>query len=316
MTELSIIIVNWNGGELLRRCITRIAQAPPSLAYEIVVVDNASSDESVSWLRSDDVAASLAPATLHVIENSENVGFGRANNQAIASSHGSLVFLLNADTEVLPGAMDTLIATLRGDAHIAACGPRLLNTDGSLQPSAWRNPPTPWEIVIAGVGLWRLIPRRARGELLLGRHWDHARRRAVPMLFGAALLAKRAVFSELGGLDERFHMYGEDNEWCLRVTRAGWQVVFEPAASVVHHGSQFSLRRWGDRERLRVQLDSYFRFQRVCLSRRHRVGNLLAGCFVMAAHWVWRRLRRQPVDEAALILEMSLADLKRTVREP
>jgi GT2 family glycosyltransferase len=230
--------------------------------------------------------------------------------QSIAAQQ--LLFLLNADTEVLPGAVDMVTATLRAGEHIGACGPRLLNADGSLQPSVWRNPSTPWEIIIAGVGLWRLIPRRTRGELLLGRHWDHASRRTVPMLFGAAILAKRAVFSEVGGFDERFHMYGEDHEWCLRVTRAGWQIVFEPSARVVHHGSQFSLRRWGSRERLGVQLDSYFRFQRLALSRRHRIGNLLAVCFVTALHWVWRRLRGQSTDDVALTLTMHLADLKRS----
>ena len=107
-----------------------------------------------------------------------------------------------------------MIACLNSDERIGACGPRLLNTDGSLQHSVWRNPPTAWEIIVNGVGLWRLIPRSLRGSLLLGGHWDHATRRSVPMLFGAAILARRKMIDEVGGLDERFHMYGEDYEWC------------------------------------------------------------------------------------------------------
>jgi len=313
--ELSIVIVNWNGGELLRRCIESILRAPPRLPYEIVVVDNASSDGSVRWLRSSDLADRLAGVALHVIENADNVGFARANNQAIARTQGPLVCLLNPDAEVLPGALDTLVATLRAGADIGACGPRLLNTDGSLQPSVWRNPPTPWEIVVAGLGLWRLMPRRARGEWLLGRHWDHARRRTAPVLFGAAILVKRAVFSQVGGFDERFHMYGEDDEWCLRVRRGRWRLVFEPSASVVHHGSRLSLLRWGSLGKLRVQLEGNFRFQRVCLSRPHRVANLLAMCLVAALQWVWRRARRRPTAETALILATSLAELGRTGRE-
>jgi GT2 family glycosyltransferase len=309
--ELSIVIVNWNGGRLLRRCIESIAQSPPSVAYEIVVVDNASSDGSVGWLGSDDPKAALAGATLRVIANRENVGYGRANNQAIAESQASLVLLLNADTEVRPGALDTLVATLGAHPRAAACGPRLLNTDGSLQPSVWPNPPTPWEIIVAGLGLWRLVPPRARGEWLLGRHWDHARRRIVPGLFGAALLVRRPVFSRVGGFDERFHMYGEDDEWCLRVRRAGWRLLFEPSAVVVHHGGRFSERRWGSGERRRVQLESYFRFQRLCLSHPHRVANLLAGALVAALHWGWRRLRGRPAGDAGLTLAMSLAELKR-----
>jgi hypothetical protein len=313
--ELTVVIVNWNGGELLRRCIRSLAEAPPSVTYEIVVVDNASEDDSVTWLRSDEVGALLGGAALRVIENAENVGFGTANNQAIAGSHAPLLFLLNPDTEVSPGAIDTLTTTLQSDARIGACGPRLLYADGSLQPSVWCNPPTPWEMVISGAGLWRLIPRRIRGEWLLGRHWDHARRRVVPMLFAAAVVVKRSVFEAVGGFDERLYMYAEDNEWCLRVTRAGWQLMFEPAAAVVHHGSHFSLRRWGSREKLRVQLESSLRFQRFSLSRRHRVANLAAGCFVMALQRWGRRLRRKPTDDVALCLEMYLADLKRTLRE-
>jgi GT2 family glycosyltransferase len=110
-------------------------------------------------------------------------------------------------------------------------------------------------------------------------------------------------------------MYAEDNEWCLRVTRAGWRLVFEPAAAVVHHGSHFSLRRWGSREKLRRQLESALRFQRLSLSRRHRIANLAAGCLVMTLHG-WRgRLGRQPTGDVALCREMYLADLKRTLRE-
>jgi GT2 family glycosyltransferase len=313
--ELSIIIVNWNGGELLRRCLQSVAQHPPSLPYEIVVVDNASSDESVNWLRSAEVAALLGDVPLHLIENAENVGFSRANNQAIAARTAPLLFLLNPDTEVLPGAIDTLIATLRSGARIGATGPRLLNKDGTLQHSVWRNPPAPWEIIISGTGLWRLIPHRMRGHLLLGGHWDHATRRVAPMLFGAAILARREMIDEVGGLDERFHMYGEDNEWCLRITRAGWQLVFEPAATIIHYGGQFSLQRWGSREKLRVQLNSYFDFQRRCLSRSHMLANLLAGCLVMSAHKLWRGLRHRPADDVALVLAMHWANLKRMLRE-
>jgi GT2 family glycosyltransferase len=203
---------------------------------------------------------------------------------------------------------------MRRDEQIAVCGPRLLNSDGSLQPSAWRNPPAAWEIVVSGLGLWRLIPARIRGELLLGGHWDHASRRAVPMLFGAALLVRRRVVEAVGGLDERFHMYAEDNEWCLRITRAGWQVVFEPAATIVHHGAQFALQRWSNQERLRVKLRSYFDFQRYALSRTQVVRNLIAGCAVSGAQHLWRTLCRRGGGDADIVFAMHVADLKRVLR--
>ncbi len=307
-------MVNWNGGELLRSCLKSIAQYPPGVPYDIIVVDNASRDESVNWLRSAEVAALLGSVQLHIIENTENVGFSRANNQAIAASQAAMLFLLNPDTEVLSGAIDTLLATLRSGPHVGACGPRLLNTDGTLQPSVWRNPPTPWEIIVSGLGLWRLIPKKLRGELLLGGHWDHARRRVAPMLFGAAMMVKREVIEQVGGLDERFHMYAEDTEWCLRINRAGWQLLFEPCAVVTHHGSQFSLLRWGNLGKLRVQFESFFQFQRYSLSRPHVIANLLAGCLVMSGQSVWRKLRRQPAPEVSLMLQLYAADLKRELR--
>jgi len=313
--ELSIIIVNWNGGKLLRSCFRSIAQAPPSVSFDIVVVDNASSDDSVAWLRSAEVAALLPGIKIHVIENAENAGFSKANNQAIAYSDASMLLLLNPDTEVTSGAIDTMVACLHSDERIGACGPRLLNTDGSLQPSVWRNPPTAWEIVISGIGVWRLIPRRLRANLLLGGHWDHARRRDVPMLCGAAILAKRKMVDEVGGLDERFHMYGEDYEWCLRITRAGWQLIFEPAASVTHHGGQFSLQRWSNLDKLRVQMNAGFQYNRYSLSRSHSIANLLATCFVSFFQKSWYRLRGRPAEAAQIIFDLHLADLKRTLSE-
>lgn len=313
--ELSIIIVNWNGGELLRSCLRSIAQAPPSIPYDIVVVDNASSDESVAWLRSAEVATLLPGIAVHVIENADNTGFSKANNQGIASSQAPMLFLLNPDAEVTPGAIDALIACLHSNDQIGACGPRLLNTDGSLQHSVWRNPPTAWEIIVGGVGFWRLIPRRLRGRLLLGGHWDHATRRAVPMLFGAAILARRAMIDQVGGLDERFHMYGEDDEWCLRMTRAGWHLMFEPGAAVVHHGGQLTGLRWDGVEKLRVKLRASFDFQHRCLSRRQVVANLLAGWLTTTALRLWRTLRQVSTREDAITQEMYWAELKRTLTE-
>ncbi len=312
--ELSIIIVNWNGGELLRSCLKSIAQAPPSVSYDIVVVDNASADQSVAWLRSAEVATLLPGIDVHVIENLDNAGFARANNQAFAYTSAPLLFLLNPDTELTAGAIDALIACLESDPAIGASGPRLLNTDGSLQPSVWRNPPTAWEILVTGLGLWRLIPRALRGRLLLGGHWNHATRRTVPILFGAAVLARREMIDEVGGLDERFHMYGEDYEWSLRITRAGWQLIFEPAAAVMHHGGQFSLQRWSSMEKLRVQMDAGFQFNRYCLTRGQSIANVAATCFVSFVQKSWYKLRERPAEAAEIIWEVHLAELKRLLR--
>jgi GT2 family glycosyltransferase len=313
--ELSIIIVNWNGGHLLRCCIESLIKYPPGVPYEILVVDNASTDGSIDWLRSKELEERLGNTPLRLIENSDNRGFSKANNQGIALSDAPTLFLLNADAEVTAGAIDRLVSTLKSDEQVGACGPRLLNTDGSLQVSVWRNPPTPWEILLAGSKLHRLLPKHIRGELLLQSHWDHNRRRRVNMLSGAALLVKRRVIEDVGGLDERFHMYGEDNEWCLRVVRAGWVLMFEPDASVVHHGGQSSAKRWDSLEKLRVQLEANFRFQKYCLPRRHAAANILANSFLLFLQRALRKVQGRPAEEVEISLKMHLEGLKRALRD-
>src|SRR2546426_8205974 len=191
--DLSIIIVNWNGRDLLAKCIESIIKHPPSAPYEIVVVDNASTDGSVEWLRAARSDGRLKETNLRLIENAENVGFGRANNIAFSQTDASMLLLLNSDTEVREGAIDRLIETLKSNEKAGGCGPKLLNTDGSLQPSVYRNPPTALEVLLTGLGFHYLLPRRIRAEILLGPYWDHSRRRKVRMLFGAAILLRREV---------------------------------------------------------------------------------------------------------------------------
>ena len=293
--ELSVIFVNWNGGGLLRRAVESVERFPPSLAFEIVVVDNASTDGSREWLRS-------LGGRVRLVENEDNLGFSKANNQGIRSSAAPLVFLLNTDAEVREGTLDKLIETMRADERAGACAPRLVNPDGSLQPSVWRNPPTPWETLLSGLKLYRLIPRRARGRLLLGTFWDHSERRRVPMLPATALLVRRRTIDDVGALDEGFHMYFEDVEWCLRMVRGGWHLVFEPEAVVMHHGGQSALLRWGAGERWRVQLEASLRFQRQCLPAWQVKANLLAHCAVLLFERASRAVRGRPAEDVKAAL--------------
>lgn len=306
--DVSIIIVNWNGGELLRRCIESVVHHPPGAPWEIILVDNASSDNSLEWVRSANLS------NLLLIENEENFGFGKANNLGFKLSSAPLLFLLNNDAEVQPGAMDRLIATINSGARVGACGPRVINPDGSLQVSVWRNPPTPWAMIVGALRLYRLLPRRLSGELLLGHHWDHATRRRVNMLLGAAMLVKREVIEEVGGFDERFHMYAEDFEWCLRVVRGGWEIIFEPEAVVLHHGGQATGKRWLEPERLLANHESSFLFYRISLSWWHNVGNLAVPCLIAVPQLAWRTLRRRPTAEQKLALKFHFAELKKVLR--
>lgn len=293
--ELSIVIVNWNTGELLRKCVESVKRHPPRVPYDLVVVDNASSDGSADFLRARAAGDSGGAGVVRLIENAENVGFARANNIAIAHSKAvPLLFLLNPDTEVRPGAIDALLATLESQPRIGACAPRLLNADGSLQPSVWPMPPTPLYILVDGLRLYRLLPRPLRARWLLGAHWDHATRRPVPCVWAAAMMVKREMIAEVGAFDESFTLFGEDCEWCVRMRRGGWLIYLEPAAEVLHHGGRSALQRWTAGEVVLAKAEANIHYQRRVLGPvRFRV-NQLAYCFVLAMLGLWRTVRRQP----------------------
>lgn len=304
--QLSIIVVNWNGGDFLKRSLESVARFPPQVDYEVVVVDNASTDGSREWLES-------RGDSVRLIANAENVGFGRANNQAFAATEAPLLFLLNSDAEVHEGAIDRLVATLREDERIGAVGPRLINTDGTLQPSVWRNPVTPFEMIITALRLYKLMPRRMRGELLLGFHWDHSERRRARMLSGAALMVRREMIDVVGGFDETFHMYGEDTEWSMRIIRSGWWMIFEPDAIVMHHSGKSTVRRWSNLEKRQKIYEGFFRFQQLHLSRSLAVTNLITGYLLSLGQHAWLALRRQPLEETRLVRRLYATELRRTL---
>jgi N-acetylglucosaminyl-diphospho-decaprenol L-rhamnosyltransferase len=314
-TELSIIIVNWNGGSLLTRCVETIVTSEPRVTYEVVIIDNASSDDSLADLqKSESGARLLANDQLRIFKNSENKGFGAANNQAFDLTDSPFVFLLNLDTEVHPGTIDTLMRTIHSDSLIGACGPKILNPDGTLQISAFFNPPRVWHTILSQLKLYYLLPRGIRGELLLGRHWDHDRQRTVPMLGGAAILARRQMIEEVGGFDERFHMYAEDNEWCWRITRSKWKLVFVPDSVVLHHGGTSSLKRWSSEEKLRVKLEAGFHFEHRVLPRWQLAANQLANYLVVSAQIAGRQVRGIHIPELYLIRDVHREHLKRSLR--
>ena len=311
--EVSIIIVNWNGRDLLRRCLESISSSPFDLTYEVIVIDNASQDNSLELLRKSQASSRLIDeGRLKIVENAENRGFGAANNQAFDLAQSPLIFLLNPDTELLPDAPNQLIKTIRSDRRIGACGPRILNPDGSLQISVWHAPPKAWQILLSNLKLYRLLPQRLRGELLLGGHWRHDRRRPVPMLSGAAILARREMIEEVGGFDERFHVYGEDNEWCWRIRQAGWQLVFEPTATIIHHGGESVKQRWPGLEKLQVTMEASYLFEQHALPRWRLIANQLAYYLTSSLQKAWYRLSGDRRPDVELAQKIHREHLKRS----
>jgi len=226
MQKISIIIVNWNTRELLKRCLTSIAAYPPAVAYEILVVDNASSDGSQQMVREQF-------SQVRLIESAENLGFGRANNVAIQEAQGEYILLLNSDTEVRAGALDSLVRFLNQNPRTGAVGARLLNPDGNLQFSCSPKPTLLREFL----RLFHLPGIRPDGYYPMDE-WDLAAPRQVDVLLGACLMLRASVLAQTGLMDDRFFMYSEEVDMCRRVQRAGWELVWLPQAEVVHYGGQ------------------------------------------------------------------------------
>jgi len=225
--NLSIVIVSWNTAALLRDCLSAIFAAQPPRRLEIIVVDNASGDGSA------DMVAREFPDVL-LIRNTANAGFARANNQGIAASQSAYILLLNSDTLVPPGALTQLIEFMLRQPDAGACGPRLLRLDGQPQAFAFGSDPTPGYLLRRG--LFRLLLRRPLHD------WNTDRIQVVDWVSGACLMVRRTAIEQAGLLDENMFMYFEDNEWCLRIRRAGWKVYYDPTICITHMGGQ-SLRQ-------------------------------------------------------------------------
>ncbi len=232
--KLSIIIVNWNVCELLEACLHSIFNHPPSAPFEIIVVDNASLDDSVSMMKREfpEVA---------VIENSGNPGFAAANNQGIKEARGQYTMLLNPDTRVYADAFDIMLRELDADPSVAACGPEILNPDGSLQMGPGLLPT--FRSLLYGKTILRKTGLFRRHYLeLKKRNFDlnESERGFVNKLSGAAVTVRSEVFNQIGLLDESFFMYYEDTDLFYRIVQAGWKPLYLPDAKITHIGGQSS----------------------------------------------------------------------------
>jgi GT2 family glycosyltransferase len=264
--DLSIVIVNWNTEDLLRACLQSVFAGLGSLEAEVIVVDNASSDGSVAMVQAEFPAVRL-------IETGRNLGFAGGNNVAFRVAQGRIVMLLNTDTlvhgDVLPRAVDWM------DAHpaVGVMGPRVLNADGTVQPSSSAFPSLK-HLAMQTLGLTRI--RWLDSYRMTG--WDRTTEARVEVISGAAMFVRRAAMEEVGLLDEAFFFYGEETDWCHRFARAGWELRFVPIPEITHFGG-------GAAGKLNHKRDVLMTEGTTRLHRKH--GGLVAGltCFaILGAH--------------------------------
>lgn len=250
--RLSIVIVNWQTRAYLVDALSSIYASPPTFDFEVIVVDNASDDGSAQAVRDQFPQVVL-------IDNNDNAGYARGNNQGIEQATGELVLLLNPDVIVPPGTLAGAAAFMKAHPECGAMGPRLVNPDGTLQRSL-RGFPTPAAVCWEALGLSRLFPRSRRFGAYRMTWFAYDREAEVDQPMGTFLLIRRECLSQVGLLDEQFPIFFNEVDWCYRARRAGWRILFTPSVQVTHYGggstSQVSPRMaWESRRSL---LD-YFR---------------------------------------------------------
>lgn len=225
--DVSVIIINWNTRQLLEDCLASLPDSCASHSWEVIVVDNNSTDGSQEMVRQK------FPQT-KLICNSTNVGFAHGNNQGIKASCGRYVSLVNSDVKVLPGCHDKLVEFMDANPQIGISGPRVLNGDMTMQSSC-RRFPSLWNNVCDAFAFRRFFPNSAffAGEHML--YFKHDRLIYPDVLVGCFLFARKKAVDEFGLLDESFFMYGEDVDWCTRCWHSGWKIAFYPDAQAIHY---------------------------------------------------------------------------------
>lgn len=234
--DLSVVVVTWNAKRFVEECFRSITEEVRGLSAEIIAVDNASTDATA------DMIAEGFPE-VKLIRSATNLGFPRGNVVAIeASRPGRYVCLVNPDVRVLPGCFGKLMEYMEKNPTIGVVGPRILNPDGSMQRSCMRAPGV-WNSWCRALALDRTALRRVAvfGGLMM-TDFAHDAARDVDALNGCFLLVRRTAMEEVGLIDDRYFMYGDDIDWCLRFRKAGWRVAFYPDAEAIHYGGGTTAR--------------------------------------------------------------------------
>jgi len=231
--KLSIVIVNYNVKAFLQQALESILKATTSIETEIFVVDNHSVDGSIEMIQSQF-------PQVHLIQNHNNVGFAKANNQAIKKTTGDYIWLLNPDTLVQGDTPEKLIKVMETDEKIGLLGCKILNDDGSLQLACRRSFPTPWVAFTKLMGLATIFPKSKWFGRYNMTHLDPDDAYEVEAISGSCMFIRREALEEVGMLDETFFMYGEDLDWCFRFGRSGWKVYYTPETSIIHYKGESS----------------------------------------------------------------------------
>ena len=295
--DISVAVVSYNTRDLLRVCLRSLLerQAEGEAALEIIVADNGSGDGSPEMVRAE------FPG-VRVLATGGNIGFGRANNAALAGATGRYYCLLNSDAELLPGALSSAMAYLEDSPDVGLVGGQLLWPDGRLQTS-WGDDPN-LSGVLAEQTFWGAFSRKSSAHSpVLGVARD------VDQICGAFMLLRREAWLQVGGFDPAYFMYNEDVDLNVRLRKSGWRVVFLPAARITHHLGASSSTDWRKRALMVSAYNQsrfyYFtRFQGVSAGRKLRAYCLLGAAIRLTGWSVLALVRPAAREKVKLFREV------------
>ncbi|MCX8105120.1 MAG: glycosyltransferase [Ignavibacterium album] len=235
MTDLSIIIVNYNVKEYLKNLLHSIKKASQNLSTEIFVVDNASDDGSVEMIREKFPEVKL-------IANEKNLGFGKANNLALKEANGKFLLLINPDTLVAEDTFSKLIEFFESHPDAGMVGCKILNPDGTLQLACRRSFPGPWTSFTKVTGLSSLFPKSKLFARYNLTYLDENQTYEVDAISGSFMMMRKEVYDKVGGFDEQFFMYGEDLDLCYRIQKAGYKIYYVHSTQIIHYKGESTKR--------------------------------------------------------------------------
>lgn len=246
---VSIILVNYNGADVVLNCLRSLLQFLHTIPYEIIVVDNASTDGSATFISENF-------PTVQLLKQLENRGFGAGNNVGAKQANGEFLFFLNTDTLLTSDVLPPLVTLMKERPDIGIIGTKLLNADGSLQLSIAS------EISIFGeYKTLKQLKQVSTEKYRKAIEQKFAQIQTVDIVIGAAFFMHKSVFEALNGFDETFFMYFEESDLCQRVRDRGWQILYTPEVSIIHLGG-YSVSKVSDRMRLEYRRSQLYYYQK------------------------------------------------------
>lgn len=259
--DITVCIVNWNTKELLRECLKSVFELTGGVSFEVIVVDNASTDGSASMVRRSFPGCRL-------IECESNVGFVMANNLGLRGANGKYFLYLNPDTKLVTNALYDMYGFLEENTAFGAAGCRLVGPDGEIQYTCAAAFPTPFNELCHLFFLNRIFPgSRLLSSRELG-YWDHKDSRPVECVSGACMMVKTSVLKLLNGFDEKIFMYAEDTDLCYRIRKAGFGIYYLASSAVIHYEGGSSRKKKNRNFAALMQRESnYYFFRKHCPGR-------------------------------------------------